>query len=121
MKTRTLTCIECPRGCAITALLEGKNIKSVTGNTCKRGYEYAQKELTHPTRTLTTTVRVKSGAVPLVPVKTSVKIPKEEILACMEILKHLKAEAPVNLGDILLENIAGTKADVIATKSVRRL
>ena len=49
MEVRNLTCISCPMGCALTATLEGGEVISVTGNTCKRGDIYARKEVTNPT------------------------------------------------------------------------
>ena len=65
MEKRTLTCINCPLGCQIDVILDGGAVQSITGNTCKRGAEYAEKEVTHPTRIVTTSVAVtgsKTGA-----------------------------------------------------------
>ena len=62
MEKRNLTCIGCPMGCALLVEMDGKEIISVTGNTCKKGAEYAVKEVTDPTRIVTTTVRVKNGS-----------------------------------------------------------
>ena len=70
MEKRNLTCIGCPMGCALLVEMDGKEIISVTGNTCKKGAEYAVKEVTDPTRIVTTTVRVKNGSMPVVSVKT---------------------------------------------------
>ena len=53
MEKRELTCIGCPLGCAITVTLEGKDVKDIAGFTCKRGKEYARKEVTNPTRIVT--------------------------------------------------------------------
>ena len=61
METRNLTCIGCPLGCAITVTMDGGNVVSITGNTCKRGSDYAAKEVTHPTRIVTSTVCVRGG------------------------------------------------------------
>ena len=71
MEKRNLTCIGCPMGCALLVEMDGKEIISVTGNTCKKGAEYAVKEVTDPTRIVTTTVRVKNGSMPVVSVKTA--------------------------------------------------
>ena len=65
MEKRNLTCIGCPMGCALLVEMDGKEIISVTGNTCKKGAEYAVKEVTDPTRIVTTTVRVKNGSMPV--------------------------------------------------------
>ena len=59
METRELTCIGCPLGCALTVTMNGKEVVEVKGNTCKKGDIYARKEVTNPTRIVTTTVRVR--------------------------------------------------------------
>ena len=58
MEKRELTCIGCPLGCSITVTLENGEIRDVTGYTCKRGHDYARKEVTNPTRIVTSTVRL---------------------------------------------------------------
>ena len=94
MEKRNLTCIGCPMGCALLVEMNGKEIISVTGNTCKKGAEYAVKEVTNPTRIVTTTVRVKNGSMPVVSVKTAQDIPKEKIFDCVEALRDVCVEAP---------------------------
>ena len=61
MKERELICIGCPMGCPIVVKMEEGKVISVTGNTCPRGDAYARKEVTDPTRIVTTTVRVADG------------------------------------------------------------
>ena len=75
MEKRVLTCIGCPMGCELTVELDGKTVVSISGYTCKRGKIYGEKEVTHPTRIVTTTVRVVNGTAPVVPVKTKEDIP----------------------------------------------
>lgn len=117
MKTRELTCIGCPLGCAVEVEIEENGqIVNVTGNTCKRGDDYARKEVTNPTRIVTSTVRVEGGTSDMVSVKTKTDIPKNKIFACMEGLKGICVKAPVHIGDVIVENIAGTGVDVVATK-----
>ena len=118
MNQRDLICICCPLGCPMTVTLENGQVAHVQGNSCKRGELYGQKECTHPTRTVTSSVRVTGGVLPLVSVKTAQDIPKEKIWACMEELKTIRVPAPVKLGDIVCKNIAGTNVDLIATKSI---
>ena len=67
METRELTCIGCPMGCQLLAVLDGGEIR-VTGNQCARGEIYAKKEVTAPERIVTSAVPVKGGAVPMVSV-----------------------------------------------------
>lgn len=109
---RELTCIACPLGCVITVALEGKTVVSVTGNTCARGREYAINECTAPVRTVTTTVRTSDGG--LVSVKTTKPIPKEKIFDAMEIINSTVAELPINVGDIIIDDLYGSS--VVATQ-----
>lgn len=118
MEKRELTCIGCPLGCAVTVTLEDGQVVSVTGNTCKRGEDYARKEVTHPTRIVTSTVRVSGGSAPMVSVKTQSDIPKSKIFDCVKALKGVTVAAPVHIGDVVAANVAGTGVDVVATKEV---
>lgn len=118
MEKRILTCIGCPMGCELTVELEGLEVVSVSGYTCRRGKVYGEKEVTHPTRIVTTTVRVDGGAAPVVPVKTREDIPKDKIFACIRALKNVTVQAPVRAGDIVMTDAAGTGVDVIAVKDV---
>ena len=76
MEIRKLTCISCPMGCQITVEMDGNEVVSVTGNTCERGAVYARKEVTNPTRIVTSTVKVIGGKADMVSVKTKEDIPK---------------------------------------------
>lgn len=118
MEKRELTCIRCPLGCAVTVTLEDGQVVSVTGNTCKRGEDYARKEVTHPTRIVTSTVRVSGGSAPMVSVKTKSDIPKSKIFDCVKTLKGVTVAAPVHIGDVVAANVAETGVDVVATKDV---
>ncbi|MBR5302158.1 MAG: DUF1667 domain-containing protein [Clostridia bacterium] len=118
MKTVNLICIGCPLGCPLTVEMEGNEVKSVSGNTCPRGDAYAKKELTNPTRIVTSTVRVSGGKLAMVSVKTQSDIPKDKIFECVKALKDVDMVAPVKIGDVVLENVAGTGVNVIATKNV---
>lgn len=113
-----MICIICPKGCKITVELQGNEVRQVTGYSCKRGKEYGQAEAVHPVRSVTSTVLVKGGARRLVPVKTERSIPKEKIFDCMEAIRKLKVEAPVQIGQVLLEDIAGTRVALVATRNV---
>jgi len=111
-------CIICPNGCEIEAEFDDKEIHNLEGNTCEKGADYVRKEIFSPERGLTTTVRVSGGSIPLLSVKTSKPIPKERMLEAMKEIRELRVSAPVKMGDVLLENVLGTDADVIATKNV---
>ena len=119
MEEKLLTCIGCPLGCQITVKTEGNEILSVTGNTCKRGEVYARKEVTDPTRIVTSTVRITgSSRDTCLPVKTASDIPKAKIFECVKALKGVTVQAPVKTGDIIVKNAAGTGVDFIAAKTV---
>ena len=118
MEKRTLTCIGCPLGCFVTVELDSGNIINVTGNTCKRGDDYARKEVTRPMRIVTSTVRVTGGDLLMVSVKTEHDIPKEKIMDIMESLGDIHVSAPVHIGDIILENAAQTGVNIVATKEI---
>ena len=112
---RILTCIVCPKGCELRVTLDGGKITEVTGYTCKRGLAYAEAECTHPTRTVTSTVRTEGGAV--LPVKTSAPIPKELIFAAMKEINEATAKNEAVIGDVIIADILGTGADVVATSN----
>lgn len=118
MEKRELICIGCPMGCMLNVTLDQGVVTEVTGNTCKRGEAYAKKEVTNPTRIVTSTVRVIGGVLPAVSVKTKEDIPKEKIMDCMKALKEIEVQAPVQIGDCILEDAAGSGVAVIATKNV---
>lgn len=119
-ETKDLTCICCPMGCQIQVTLEDNTVTNVTGNTCKRGEDYARKEVTHPTRIVTSTVRVNGGDIAMVSVKTESDIPKECIMDIMNCINKAQIDAPVNIGDTIITNVANTGVDIIATKSVAK-
>ena len=121
METRELTCIGCPMGCPLTVELNQKEVVSVTGNTCKRGEVYAKKEVTNPTRIVTSSVMVEGGNLAAVSVKTKEDIPKGKIFDCMKALKGVKVQAPVHIGDVIVKNVADTGVDIVATKNITSL
>ena len=118
MKKRELICIGCPMGCPIVVEMEDGKVLSVTGNTCPRGESYARKEVTNPTRIVTTTVRVDGGKVPMINVKTEQDIPKDKIFVCIAALRGVTMKAPIHIGDIVLENVAGTGVNIVAAGNV---
>lgn len=117
MEVRNLICINCPMGCPLTVEMKEGQVVSVSGNTCKRGEIYARKEVTNPTRIVTTTVKVKGGETDRVSVKTKEDIPKEKIFDCIRALKGIEVTAPVHIGDVILKNVADTGVDIVATKN----
>ena len=96
MEKINLTCINCPLGCPVQVTMDGGEIVEITGYTCPRGEQYARKEVTNPTRIVTSSVLVYGTA-----------------------LKGVALPAPVHTGDVVVSNVAGTGVDMIATKTVK--
>jgi len=115
MEKRELICIGCPLGCMLTVDMEDGAVINVTGNTCPRGKAYAEKEVTNPTRIVTSTVRVAGGDRPSVSCKTKSDIPKSKIFDVARALKEVEAKAPISIGDVLVEDVAGTGVQIVAT------
>ena len=112
---RELTCIICPRGCSLTVNMDGAKT-CVSGNGCPKGEKYGIEECTHPTRTVTSIVRVENRKNTMVSVKTASPVPKENIFDVMESIKKTSVKATVKIGEIVLTNICGT--DIIITKDI---
>ncbi len=110
---RKLTCIICPLGCALEIQLKDDKIVNITGNNCPRGKVYAENECTNPQRTITSTVKCEDGS--LISVKTDKPIPKEKMSECMAIINKALATLPITIGDVIIEDVFGSK--IIATQN----
>jgi CxxC motif-containing protein len=110
-------CIVCPQGCRLTVEEKDGNYQ-VTGNTCKRGEEYGINEMTAPKRVITSTVKLVGGHYPRLPVKTDGEVPKELIFDCMTEINHITVISPVQMGDVVLQNVLGTGVNVVATRTL---
>lgn len=118
MTTTNVICTSCPKGCRIRIEADGEEIKSVSGFDCPQGKKYAVEEFKNPTRILPTTIRVEKGEFPLVSVKTAAPIPRSKLLPAMKEIARAKVKAPVNLGQVLINDLAGTGVSVVATRNV---
>ena len=114
---RELTCIVCPIGCHLCVTLEDGKVTEVTGNTCPRGKQYAIDECTNPVRTVTTTARTSNGGV--IPVKTDRPIPKGLMFDCMQAINQVIVPLPAHVGDVVIENLLGTGANVVVTANMK--
>lgn len=117
---RELICIGCPMGCQLTVNMEDADNITVTGNTCPRGEAYGKKEVTNPTRIVTSSVKINDGTIARVSVKTENDIPKGKIFDIMKEIREVTVTAPIHIGDVIIKNVADTGVDVIATKDVSR-
>lgn len=110
-----IICISCPVGCDMEVEERGLIVK---GNQCPAGIEYAQEELTNPTRNIATSVRVDGGNMPMLSVKTARPVPKARIMDVVKAVHKVTVVAPVKVGDVILADAAGTGVDLVATRNV---
>jgi CxxC motif-containing protein len=113
-------CTTCPQECVITIHLKKGVLDRMEGEGCKRGKKFAQKEITTPERTLTSTVMVTCGGkASLLPVKTAAPIPKKAMTLAMDVIRKTKLIGPCQMGDVVIANICGTGVDVVACRSIK--
>jgi CxxC motif-containing protein len=117
---KKMICIGCPMGCYLTVDYVGTKISEVSGNRCKVGLEYSEKEVSNPERTLTTTVKVKHGHLPLVSVRTDKPIPKSRIFDAMNLLAKVEVEAPIKIRETIIKNLLNTDVNIVATKNISK-
>ena len=111
---KELTCIVCPRGCR----LKVDDNMEVTGNACPRGKMYAINELTNPTRTITSSIRVSNRPYTLVSVNTDKPVPKDKMFDVMKEIDKLVVKAPTRIGQVVLANVLGTDSNIVITKDI---
>ena len=114
---KKITCIICPKGCQIEVFQEDSRFE-VRGNGCKRGLDFALSEALDPLRTLTTTVRTAFEEYPLLPVRTDRDIPLGCLRAAMTEINKLTLDHGVSMGEVLIENLLNTGANLIATSAL---
>ena len=123
-ETLQFNCTTCPSECLLTVEVERDadghvaEVRSVTGNSCPRGDKFAHQELTCPMRVLTTTVAVSGGDEALLPVRTAEAIPLKLHAQAMDLIRGLVANAPIHMGDVVLENLLDTNIDLIASMDI---
>lgn len=117
---RNLICISCPLGCTLTVTIDGEDV-TVTGNTCKNGEKYGIEEVTNPKRVIPSTVVIRNGKLPRLPVKTADAVPKGMIFEIMDEINKAVATAPVKMGDVIIEDVLGTGVNVVASRSMDEL
>lgn len=118
---RRLVCILCPAGCDLRVsgdlTVTGGGLE-VTGGRCPKGREYAHKELTAPTRTLTTTVRVEGARPDRLPVRTLGEIPKAAMRRAVRALDAVVVRASVRQGQVVVDDLLGFGVPVVAARDL---
>ncbi len=117
---KEFVCTVCPVGCRLTVSQAEDGEIVVRGNTCKRGARYGRDEFVDPQRTVTSSVWVEGGDLPLVSVRTQGSVSKAKIPEVLQALKRCKVCAPVHVGDVIIPHVAGTDTNVVATRNVRK-
>lgn len=120
-ETKEITCIICPKGCKIEVKTEDSNVVEVIGNACPEGREYAIQEIISPSRIIMSVIKCKNCDIPTVSVKTSDPVPKNKIQEVMDDISKIEVEAPIEIGDIIYENVGKTETDLIATRNASKL
>jgi len=116
--TEKMICITCPMGCTLEVTHVGETLINVDGNTCARGEAFVKEELTDPRRMVATTVKVKDGLHPLVPVYTKSPFPKPKIFDLLKEIRKVEIDAPVEMNQVVLENPLGEGIDILASRDM---
>ncbi|MCX7882325.1 MAG: DUF1667 domain-containing protein [Brevinematales bacterium] len=112
--TREIYCLRCPRGCLLQVEIS-EAFSTIQGNSCKLGEEFAIQEIRAPRRLFTSSVQVKGGKFPLVPVMTSAPILKEDIPRWISLCHSLSLEAPIEPNTVIARDPFGDGIDLITT------
>lgn len=124
IETLQFNCTTCPFECLLTVEVERDadgavvEMRSVAGNSCPRGDKFAHQELTCPMRVLTTTVAVSGGDEALLPVRTAEAIPLTLHAQAMDLIRGVVVDAPIRMGDVVLEDLLGTNIDLAASMDI---
>ncbi|MCM1990105.1 DUF1667 domain-containing protein [Oceanirhabdus seepicola] len=110
-------CKRCTMGCELKVNEYEGNI-SVEGNLCKKGATYGKEEFVKGKRVLTFKIPIKYGYFDKVHVKTSGKISKELWENVYDLVYSLELEAPIEFGEVIVENILGTGIKLISERKI---
>jgi CxxC motif-containing protein len=113
----SLTCLLCPAGCELSVREEGGRL-AVEGQACEKGAAFAESEIRRPLRNLATSVPVRGTESRMVSVRLSRPVPRDRIFPILEEISRIRPEAPLRRGQVLIADVLGTGADVIATRTV---
>ncbi len=121
MENKELICVNCPMGCRITVTLDEGRVIDIKGYTCEKGKNYAAQETVRPMRVLTSTVRINGALARVLPVITSQEIPLDMMEEAMEAVRKLTVDAPVRVNQVLIPHFLGTDADLVASRSMKKI
>lgn len=118
MAERRFLCVSCPVGCMLSVSVNGMEVERVEGNQCPRGVVYAKNEVANPVRTFTSTVRVRNGNLPVCPVRSKDPLPLSKVFQVTGEVAKVTVDAPVSIGQVLIENVCNTGTDIVASRSL---
>jgi len=120
IEKKHFTCVTCPVGCEVDVEVQDGGIISMTGNKCDKVKEFVLQELKEPMRVLTTTVRIEGAKWAMLPVRTDKPIPKRLFLQAMGELAKVDLRSPVHMAEVIIRDIAGSGANIVATRTMKR-
>ncbi len=120
IEKKQFTCVICPIGCEIEVQLQDSDVVSIEGNKCAKGKEFVLQELQEPMRVLTTTIRIEGAKWAMLPVRTDKAIPKRLLFRAIKELQGIELNAPVQMSDVIITDIAGADANIVATRNMKR-
>lgn len=118
--TKRMICIECPKGCSLGVDIEDCKVVNVRGAKCPKGIIYASAEIENPTRIFTGSVRTRTLALKMAPVRTDKPIPRRDLRRSAEAVSKIVLDRPVAAGETITENFLGLGVKLIATREVPR-
>ncbi len=121
VEKKHFTCIVCPIGCEIDVELQNGNVVSMEGSKCEKGKEFVLQELEEAMRILTTTVPIKGAKWAMLPVRTDKPIPKRLLSKVIEQLADVELHAPVKMYHVIVKDVAGTDANIVATRNMKKV
>lgn len=121
VEKKHFTCVICPLGCEIDVELQNGNVVSMEESKCEKGKEFVLQELEEAMRILTTTVPVKGAKWAMLPVRTDKPIPKRLLSKVIEQLANIELHAPVKMYHVVVKDVAGTDANIVATRNMKKV
>ena len=117
MINKKLICITCPMGCRLKVTGSLDDLM-VSGGKCPKGEEYAHDEITNPVRMVCTTVKIRGGVHPVIPVKTDKAIADKYKLEVVRAVRDITLTSPVKMGDVIIPDAFGTGVNIVAERDM---
>jgi len=120
VEKKRFTCVTCPIGCEIDVAIQDSHEVNLQGSKCAKGKDFVLQELEEPMRILTTTIHIEAAKWAMLPVRTDKPIPKRLLFRVIRELANIELQAPVKMSDVIVRDIAGTGASIVATRNMKR-